>query len=199
MMDTHSFDPFPVLHTPRLILRRPCDADAAALLPMRSDPEVMRYIPRPIAKSEDDVRALLHMMGEALQKGERINWAMEWRESGEAIGLIGYVDILPEHRRAEVGYSLRRDYHRRGIMREALAAVVDYGFERMHLHTILAITDADNNASGKLLESAGFREEGRFREDCYYNGAFRNSVYYGLMRTDNRRTGNGSSVTNEPA
>jgi ribosomal-protein-alanine N-acetyltransferase len=181
-MASLNFNPFPVLETPRLILRRPLMSDAADLLEMRSDPQVMQYIPRPLAKSEEDVRDLLKMLDGYLEQNERINWAIEWKECEKVLGLIGYVNTKPEHSRAEVGYSLNRGWHRRGIMREALSAVLAYGFEGMQLHTIEAIIDANNIASGKLLEDAGFRREAFFREDFFYNGTFRNSIHYGLLQ-----------------
>ena len=48
-MRTPDFNPFPVLTTDRLILRRPLMEDAADLFEMRSDPQVMQFIPRPLA------------------------------------------------------------------------------------------------------------------------------------------------------
>lgn len=179
-----SFQPFPTLSTPRLILRQPRTQDAANLFLLRSDPEVMRYIPRPIATSVDEVAALIEMINGFTEKNERINWAMEWKETGEVIGLLGYVNIKPEHLRAEVGYSLAGAWHRRGIMREALTAVVRYGFEEMGLHSIEAIVDAENVASLRLLEDTKFRQEAYFREDFLWQGVFRNSMHYGLLRAE---------------
>jgi ribosomal-protein-alanine N-acetyltransferase len=179
-----SFTPFPVLVTPRLILRRATEADAPDLFALRSDPEVMRYIPRPLATSHADVLALIQMVDGFLDRNERINWAMELKEEQKVVGLIGYVDIKPEHHRAEVGYSLTRAWHRRGLMREALRAVLDYGFGTMNLHTVEAIIDEDNVASGTLLEQTGFRREARFVEDFLHNGEFRTSVHYGLLRRE---------------
>ena len=183
-MSTPDFTPFPVISTARLLLRRPLLSDAADLLEMRSDPLVMQYIPRPLAKTEADVEALLTMLDEFVEKNERINWAIEWKATGKVLGLIGYVNIKPEHYRAEIGYSLSRAWHRRGIMREALAAIVTYGFSDLKLHTIEAIIDAENTASGKLLEDAGFIQEAYFREDFFHNGRFRNSIHYGLLQPD---------------
>jgi len=183
-MSTINFSPFPVLDTARLTLRRALPSDAADLLEMRSDPTVMQYIPRPLATCEEDVRDLINMIDGFIESNERINWAIEWKATGKVLGLIGYVNIKPPHYRAEVGYSLTRAWHRRGIMREALSAVIQYGFADMKLHSIEAIIDAENDASGKLLEDAGFVREAFFREDFFHNGRFRNSIHYGLLQPD---------------
>jgi ribosomal-protein-alanine N-acetyltransferase len=177
-----NFNPFPVLETPRLLLRRPLLSDAADLFEMRSDPQVMQYIPRPLAKSEEDVKELIQMIDGFIESNERINWAIEWKETGKVLGMIGYVNIKPEHYRAEIGYALVRAWHRKGIMREALTETIAYGFNIMQLHTIEAIIDAENIASGKLLEDAGFAQEAYFREDFFHGGKFRNSIHYGLMQ-----------------
>src|SRR5690349_4392105 len=113
------FDPFPVLQTNRLCLRQVTADDAADIFIMRSDPEVMKYIPRPMAVEVDDVLPVITLINEGLTKGERINWGITFRDSNKVIGMIGYVNTKPDHYRAEVGYSLCRAYHRKGIMLEA--------------------------------------------------------------------------------
>ena len=177
-----TFTPFPVMETEHLLLRQLCDDDAADVFIMRSDPEVMKYIPRPLAVTLDDAIAVIHMVNDFIEKGEKINWAITSKSTGQVIGIIGYVNFKPEHFRAEVGYSLSKAFHRQGIMHEALACVLKYGFESLNLHSVEAITDADNIASGSLLLKTGFRREAYFREDFYFNGKFRNSIHYGLLR-----------------
>lgn len=178
-----TFHPFPTLETKRLLLRKLCNSDAVDVFVMRSDPEIMQYIPRPLAVTIADAAALIEMMNDFIAKGEKINWAITEKLSGKVIGIIGYVNLKPDHFRAEVGYSLSKAWHRQGIMREALACVLKYGFEQMNLHSIEAITDADNIASGSLLLSIGFVQEAFFKEDFFYNGQFRNSIHYGMLRS----------------
>jgi ribosomal-protein-alanine N-acetyltransferase len=178
------FKPFPVLETSRLLLREPQPEDAADIFELRSDPEVMQYIPFPIARTVADAEGLLNMMHGFQQRNERVNWVIEWKETGKVVGQIGYVNIFPEHERAEVGYALNRSWHRMGIMREALQAVLRYGFDVMKCHSIFAITDALNYASSALLKGVGFMQEGFFREDFLVKGVFRNSVYYGILKRD---------------
>jgi len=183
-MQLTTFQTFPVLQTPRFILRQLQAADAADIFRYRSDPEVMRYIPRPLATCEADALATINMIAEAYSKEDGINWAMELKSTGEVAGVIGYVHRKPEHNRAEVGYALRRDLHRQGLMREALVEVLRYGFEEMNLHSIEAIIDAENVASGGLLENVGFRQEAYFMEDFLHNGVYRDSVFYGMLRSE---------------
>lgn len=188
-MQLTTFKTFPVLQTTRLLLRRLQPGDAADVFRYRSDPEVMRYIPRPLATCEADALATINMIEEAYGKEDGINWAMELKNGGGVAGVIGYVRRKPEHNRAEVGYALRRDLHRQGLTREALVEVLRYGFEDMHLHSVEAIIDADNTASGALLEKVGFRQEAFFKEDFLHEGEYRNSVHFGMLRSEGTALG----------
>ncbi|GEO11188.1 GNAT family N-acetyltransferase [Segetibacter aerophilus] len=184
-----TFTPFPVLETERLLLRQLSNEDAEDVFVMRSDPQVMQYIPRPLAITVEDAAAVIQMVNEFIEKGEKINWGITAKSTGKVIGMIGYVNMKPQHFRAEVGYSLSRAWHRQGIMLEALKCVLKYGFDHLNLHSVEAIIDADNVASGNLLVTAGFAQEGFFKEDFYFNGEFRNSVHYGLLCSEARTIG----------
>jgi ribosomal-protein-alanine N-acetyltransferase len=177
-----TFKPFPVLETERLLLRQFSNEDAADVFVMRSDPDVMQYIPRPLAVTLQDALVVIKTVNDFIEKGEKLNWAITEKSTGSVIGMIGYVNMKPEHFRAEVGYSLSKAWHRQGIMREALACVLKYGFEQLELHSVEAITDAHNVASRNLLLAIGFVQEAFFTEDFYFNGRFRNSIHYGMLR-----------------
>ena len=183
-MNTPLFNPFPILETPRLILRQPAPGDAADLFEMRSDPQVMQFIPRPLARTLDDIHDFIGLVNEFAEKSERINWAIESKADHKVVGMVGFVNLKPDHSRAELGYSLTRAWHRRGIMSEAVQAVIRYGFDVLQLHSIEAIIDEQNIPSGALLEAAGFRREAHFIEDFFYEGRFRNSVHFGLLKRE---------------
>jgi len=185
-MITPDFSQFPELHTPRLLLRKVLETDIPDLFEFRSDPEVMKYIPRPIAKTEADVLPLLKMINDFLDQNERINWAIEWKETNKVVGMMGFVNIEPQHSRAEVGYSMNRSWYRKGITREALTAIIDYGFQKLELHSVEAIIDAENAPSGGVLENFGFRKEAYFKENFFHNGNYRNSIHYGLLHNEPR-------------
>jgi ribosomal-protein-alanine N-acetyltransferase len=97
------------------------------------------------------------------------------------IGAIGYYRLKKEHYRGEVGYLLAIEHWRKGIMREALDAVVECGFKRLGFHSIEAITSPENTASNALLASCGFVREGLFKEDFFWNGEFRDSAHWSKL------------------
>ncbi len=179
------FDPFPNLETSRLYLRRINRKDINDLFVMRSNPEIMRYIPRPVAQKIEDVIELIHRVDEGILKNESINWAMALKENDQLIGTIGYVRSNPEHHRAEVGYMLNSSFHAKGHTCEALLEVIKYGFNEMNLHSIEAIIDPRNRASEKLLVKCDFKKEAHLKENTFWNNEFSDSVIYTLLNKHN--------------
>jgi ribosomal-protein-alanine N-acetyltransferase len=176
-----NFSPFPNLQTERLFLRQVQLTDVNEVFRMRSNPETMKYIPRPIAKTKTDATKVIRMINRAIAKNEGINWAITYREQPELIGIIGYHRISKEGHRGEVGYMLDPAHHRKGIMQEALKAVLDYGIHELKFHTIEGVIDPGNEASEKLLQRNGFEKEAHFRENLFWDGKWLDAVHYTLF------------------
>lgn len=177
-----NFLPFPILKTKRLLLRQVTAEDADTILALRSNDEVMRYIPRPYLKSTEDALELIAMFDDKIENGIGINWGIAFLDEPEKIiGIIGHYRMKPEHYRAEVGYMLFPEYNGKGITSEALQKVVEYGFEKMKLHSIEAILDPENRGSEKVLIKNGFVKEAHFIENEYYEGRFLDSMIYSKL------------------
>ncbi|WP_312907680.1 GNAT family N-acetyltransferase [Natronosalvus caseinilyticus] len=98
----------------------------------------------------------------------------------ERLGVVYVGDA--HYRRPELGYWLAPAYHGQGYGSEALSLVVDYVF-RVYDHPAVGAGVFDfNDASRGLLESLGFEEEGRIRRDRFIDGAYRDTIQYGLLR-----------------
>lgn len=177
-----NFIPFPEMQTERLLLRRLQKSDAAELLRLRSDEEVMRYIGKEPIKTLDEAADFINKVNESLDTNFGITWAIELKKNpGKLIGNIGHWRLIKEHFRAEVGYMLLPEYWNKGIMKEALLKVIDFGFNVMHLHSIEAQINPDNKASEGILESTGFVREAYFREDFFFRGVFSDTAIYSLL------------------
>ena len=57
---------------------------------------------------------------------------------------------------AEIGYDLHPDFHKKGIMNEALKTILNYGGKSLNLKTLEAYTHKNNEASINLLLNNGF-------------------------------------------
>lgn len=180
-MLSFNFSPFPELKTERLLLKQILPEDAPALFKIRSDKAVMQYIDRPLAQTADDALALIKLMTDLLKKNEAVTWGIFLKEGSPLMGTIGFWRIQKEDYRAEIGYLLHPTLQGKGIMNEAMQAVLAYGFQAMKLHSVEANVNPQNTASFKLLEKIGFVREAYFRENYFYNGRFMDSLIYSLL------------------
>ena len=180
-MLTINFTPFPNLETERLLLRRINDSDVNEVFALRSNPEIMKYIPRTLVKTIDDALEHIAMINSKIENIEGINWAITCKDSPKLIGIIGHYRIKLEHHRAEIGYMLHPEYNGKGIITEAVQEVVKYGFNEMKLHSIEAIFAPDNQGSAKVLQKCGFIKEAHFKENEFFEGRFLDSVIYSIL------------------
>jgi ribosomal-protein-alanine N-acetyltransferase len=180
-MLTINFSPFPNLETERLLLRRVNSNDVKEILALRSNPDTMKYIPRPLLKTDEDALEHITMIDSKIDSNEGINWAITLKDNPKLIGIIGHYRIKPENYRAEVGYMLLPEYHGKGIISEAVKEAVNYGFNAMKLHSLEAVIDPENYASAKVLEKNGFVKEAHFIDYEFFEGRFLDSVIYSII------------------
>lgn len=76
-----------------------------------------------------------------------------------------------------LGYRLDEKNQRRGYMTEAVAAVTDYAFRELKLHRVEANVMPRNKASLRVLEKAGYREEGLARKYLKINGVWEDHIH----------------------
>lgn len=183
-MLTVNFHPFHNLETERLILRRVDNNDYKEVLSLRSNPETMKYIPRPILKNDEEALAHILMIETKIQNNEGINWAITIKGDPKLIGVIGHYRIQLENYRAEIGYMILPEFNGQGIVTEAVKEVVKYGFEIMKLHSIEAVIDPDNVASANVLEKNGFVKEAHLKENEFHEGRFYDSVIYSILNKE---------------
>ncbi|MDF7813032.1 GNAT family N-acetyltransferase [Hymenobacter sp. YC55] len=174
--------PFPELRTKRFVLRQLRQADASALLEQRSDPRIMRYLDREPDTTIKQATTLIEQITQNAADNLGVTWGIvRPAATQELLGTIGLWRIMAEHHRAEVGYGLHPDYWQQGIMSEALAAVLDFGFQQLKLHSVEANVNPNNTASRRLLEKHGFVMEAHFRQNYFFRGQFLDSVIYSLL------------------
>ena len=170
-----------VLSTSRLRLRALDDRDAEALFAVSGDPEVARFLSRPAWSRVDQAREKIARDREAMRKGEYVQLGIERVEDGRVLGDCCLFKFMAGQRRAEIGYSLRRDAWGHGYAHEATGALIGWGFGELGLHRIEADIDPRNTASARVLERHGFQREGLLRERWIVNGELSDSAIYGLL------------------
>lgn len=164
--------PFPNIITERLSLRQLKIEDENEIFVLRSDERVLKYLDIPIAKTIDDARNFIEKINNGIINNEWIYWGITLKNKTKLIGTICIWNISKDGLTADIGYVLHPDFQGRGIMREALIKVINYGFEIMKLKSIDADLDPNNFKSIKLLEKNGF----------LYNRISDNGVIYSVVK-----------------
>lgn len=185
---------FPVLETERLVLREITLDDAGFWLRNFSDPSVVeRTAFEPPADLAAAKAELIQYAVRPFERGTGIRWGIALRPSNELVGTLGYHEWMREGaHRARAGYDLLPEYRRRGIMTEAMRAILVYGFETMTLNRVEALIDPSNAASIRLVEKLGFRREGILRGNTYFRGRFIDDAVYALLAREWRATRSGN-------
>ncbi|MGI6207347.1 MAG: GNAT family N-acetyltransferase [Anaerolineae bacterium] len=183
-MSQSPFVNLPHLNTERLILRPMQPDDVQAVYDYASDPEVARYTAWTAHQSLLESRAFVNLVLEQYARGEPAPWGLVHRGDGKLIGTCGFVAMVPEHGRAELGYAMGRPYWGQGYMTEAARAVIAYAFSNLDLNRIEAMCDCENVASARVLEKCGMRFEGILRDYVYIKGYYRSVRMYAILRED---------------
>ena len=182
------FTTFPRLETENLVLRELRPADVPKVLELFSDPEVTRYYDLDLFSTIEEACRLVDRFVQRFDKRIGIRWAITERSNTEdLVGTCGYnLWIQPSHR-AVLGYDLARTHWNRGIMTEALAAVLQFGFEKMALNRIEALVMSGNEASYRLLGKLGFQQEGTLRQYELVKGRFVDMEMFSILEENGRR------------
>jgi len=148
-----------------------------------NDPEVTRYtetgtFPSTAEDLENYYRSVTGSKNDVML-------AVVDKKSGRHIGNVKLGPIQWVHRRATFGILIgEKDFWGKGVGLEATRLMVEYGFQRLNLHRIDLGVFAEHEAAVKCYEQAGFRVEGRMREDLFLDGEYRDRLRMGLLRSE---------------
>ena len=164
-----------VMETSRIILRPWRDSDAAILFKWASDPDVG---PRAGWAPHKSVEESLEII-RTVFKDATNTWAIELKETGEAIGAMGYgpsCDCNLPAREGEplAGYWVAKPYWNQGICTEALGLMIEHIRKTTDIKSLISGHFVDNPASGRVMEKCGFIPTGEtVIDETQYQGANR--------------------------
>lgn len=183
-----NLQPFPAINTDRLLLRQITHDDVDDFFWLRNNDDVMKYIQLPKLESKQKAIERIDFLNNSTIKNEAINWAITLNNSDKLIGWILLKSIDLVNHRAEVGYLLHPDFWRKGIIQEALTAVLDFSFNTLNFHSLEALVNPENIASISLLEKHGFVKEAHFKENFYFEGEFLDTGVYSLLKSNYKKS-----------
>ena len=182
-----AFREFPEIRTKRLILRQPTMRDAEWYFEYFSRPEIVwgggEPGPKNMRKAREEFREYLV---DLYQKRKGFRWIITIKGVGRPIGTLGFYKWSPTAGyQAEMGYDLEKEHWGKGIMTEAMRAVINFGFEKMELNRIEVYIMPRNKRSIKMIKRLGFRREGLLRQRYFDElGNYADDILFSMLRSD---------------
>lgn len=175
---------FEILETKRLILKKLTPQIFTSLFENYSEAEIKKQLG--LATDAEFIKEKEKSQGGYTTYDRTIlSFLVVTKENNEVIGRCGYHNWYPDHRKAELGYALHHDAHKRkGYMSEAVAAVLDYGFKTMNLNRIEACTGPENIASQSLIKKYRFTQEGYLRQHYLRGQDIQDSLIFSLLKEE---------------
>jgi len=178
------FRDIPAIETDRLILRKLSMRDVNDIFEYASVPEIAKHVMWGHHRNISDTLHFLRAVMQQYQNGLPSPWAMVYKENDKVIGTGGFHVWNLDHRRAEIGYALSQAYWNKGIMTEALKAMIKFGFEHLNLNRIEALCKVQNTASEKVMQKCSMKYEGTLREHIFVKEEFHDLKMYSILRSE---------------
>jgi len=174
-----------ILDTRRLQLRPLKISDALDIQKAAGKREIadtMISLPHPytVGRAEEYVAR----MQNEREAGLSFAFIIEKKSNNEFCGLIEVRDIEQEHSQGELSFWLALEAWGHGYMSEVVQAIVQYGFEVLHLNRLYAHHMLRNPATGRVLEKNGFRQEGLLRQRVQKWGQYEDVALWAILRQD---------------
>jgi RimJ/RimL family protein N-acetyltransferase len=172
------------LWTSRLLLRPWRDEDVAAFAEMSADPAVMQYL-LPLSDRGLSVEAWVARVRAHWDQHGYGQWVVEIPGAASFVGVVGLAVVSYEAAftpAVEVAWRLARAYWGHGYATEAAGAALEYGFGKLGLGEIVALTVPANQRSRRVMERLGMTRapEDDFDHPRIPDGPLRRHVLYRL-------------------
>lgn len=175
----------PRLESDRILLRPIELSDAKDMFKYASNPEVLKYLWwEPHSSVEESEASIQNNFLSRIERGIPEAYAIVVKATQQ---MIGTIDVHTVHFGdvGVIGYVIHPDYWGQGIVSEALQMLISVCFNGCGFYRLEINHCADNVGSGKVIEKAGFKAEGRFRQRKIERDGHRaDYLYYGLLKDD---------------
>jgi ribosomal-protein-alanine N-acetyltransferase len=156
-MSKIDFSPFPELKTNRLKLHRLGKKDIDNIFAIRSNEAIAKYLDRPLYKSIEEAAAFINKINRGIDNNDWIYWAITLKQENSFIGTICLWNFSEDKTGTEIGFELLPVWQGKGLMTEAVAEVVKYGFNNLRLKFIDGEVAPDNARSISLMKKFNFQ------------------------------------------
>lgn len=175
------FSALPTIHTQRLTLKRILPENAEDMYEYSSQQKVTEFLLWSPHVNIRETKGYIEYLQREYRKGNYADWGITYNENSKFIGTIGFANLDIRNNWGELGYVLNPAYHGKGIMTEALTAVMKLAFCELSLHRVQLRIMEGNTASEKLAKKMGFVYEGLQRDAIFVKGSYRRVHIYSML------------------
>ncbi|TDQ37424.1 GNAT family N-acetyltransferase [Aureibacillus halotolerans] len=174
----------PTFETERLLIRPLKESDANAMYQILSNYDVTKMYGMERVTTFEEAVHLIRSLEDSFYYGWGIRWAIVKKANAVFIGTGGFHEWSSRNSRVEMGYELSPAFWGAGYAKEALSAMISWGFEHGSLLRIGATVMPENKASLRLLNKLSFQQEGTLREYILQDGVLRDVIMHSLLKKD---------------
>ncbi len=175
---------FEIFTTARLQLRRISAADFKDIFQNDSKPAIMQLLGLQ-TEAEYEKELDKFQQGHSMYNKSLLTFQLIDPQTNQVLGNAGFHNWSFDHKRAEIGYSLKSDeYKGKGLMSEVVPFIIHYGFTEMNLQRIEAMVGPNNIPSLRLMEKNHFTREGQLRKHYFVNDHWEDSVVFSLLKEE---------------
>lgn len=174
---------FPIIKTERLLLRQFAESDLEHVYKGLSDPEIIKYYGVSY-QTLDDTKEQMKYFADLENEGKGIWWAVCSSDNKTFYGAGGLNSLSQEHKKAEIGFWLLKEFWGQGIMKEAMPLICRHGFDNLELHRIEGFVETDNLNCKKTMKKLDFNLEGTMKDCEIKNGKFISLHLYAKLKNE---------------
>lgn len=185
---------FPILMTKNLIIRIPTAQDAQKLRDYYWQNKA-HLLPWEPTRTESFYSISwwslrIEQMQDEFRDASAVGFIALTKEGGEIAAVANYSNIIHGvFQSCNLGYSVAKQFQGQGIMYEFLSATLDFIFENLGLHRVMANFIPVNHRSGALLDRLGFEREGYAKKYLKIAGVWQDHVLTSLLQDDWKSAG----------
>lgn len=141
----------------------------------------------PYNSDEPSTRRFVEACAAEWDAGRALRFIIRDRSNGRLLGVVGLESCVHIHRSCELGYWLRQDAQKSGLMTEAASELIRLAFENLNVHRIRVAAATDNHKSLAVIQRLGFRFEGIAREAEFCAGRWLDHAVWSMLATDRKK------------
>ena len=167
-----------------LKLRKFQSEDIPIELAQDTNPEIMQYVRDILPEEEALNRAQSIAKKWSGLEDEWIGFSLRTLKEDRMMGMLSFKITSMEYAIVEIGYRIHPDFQNQGFVTAAASLLLNFLFNELKVHKVVATCVPENMASWKVMEKIGLKAEGHFKEHSKIGGIWYDELYYGLVAQD---------------